>query len=82
MSAVELTETVGDVTDAAGEVLVARACRGDADAFGALVAAPLSPDGTSVIVDNGDDLVIAPIDGTGSRTLPVNGRPMAWRPIP
>jgi RNA polymerase sigma factor (sigma-70 family) len=41
MFAVELTQTVGDVTDAAGEILVARACRGDADAFGALVAARL-----------------------------------------
>lgn len=38
---VELTEIVGEVADGASEVLVARACRGDADAFGSLVAARL-----------------------------------------
>lgn len=37
----ELTEAVADVSGAADQVLVGRACRGDADAFGALVAARL-----------------------------------------
>jgi len=55
---------------------------GSAYCLGFCPSVTLSPDGTSVIVDNGDELVIAPIDGTESRTLPVNGRPMAWRPIP
>lgn len=40
-----------------------------------------SPDGRSVLVDNGVDLVIARIDGAESRSLPVSARPMAWRPI-
>ncbi len=37
MSSVVLTETVRDRSDATDDALVARACRGDADAFGALV---------------------------------------------
>jgi RNA polymerase sigma-70 factor, ECF subfamily len=38
MSFVVLTETVRDRSDAADDALVARACRGDSEAFGALVA--------------------------------------------
>ncbi|HET9083615.1 MAG TPA: hypothetical protein VFN41_04360, partial [Candidatus Limnocylindrales bacterium] len=55
---------------------------GTAYCLGFCPTVTLSPDGQSVLIDDGDHLVVAPIDGTEGRSLPVNARPMAWRPIP
>lgn len=55
---------------------------GTAYCLGTCPSVTLSPDGRSVLVDIDDELQVVPIDGTEGRTLSVNARPMAWRPIP
>ena len=42
----------------------------------------LAPDGANVLIDDGDDLIITRLDGTGRRPLGVNARPLAWQPVP
>ena len=54
---------------------------GNAYCLGFCPSVMLSPDGSSVLIDDGDDLVIAQLDGTGSRSLGSHARPLAWRPV-
>lgn len=42
----------------------------------------IAPDGSSVLIDDGDELVIARLDGTERQALGVNARPIAWQPVP
>jgi WD40 repeat protein len=42
----------------------------------------LAPDGLSVLVDTGDGLVLAPLDGSPQVALAPDGRVLAWRPVP
>ena len=55
---------------------------GSAYCLGSCPSVTLSPDGKSVVVDIDDELRISPIDGSESRSLAVNARPVAWRPVP
>jgi hypothetical protein len=41
----------------------------------------LGPDGKSVLIDNGSDLVIAGLDTTKRNTLGLSARILAWRPV-
>jgi dipeptidyl aminopeptidase/acylaminoacyl peptidase len=42
----------------------------------------LAPDGRSVLVDTGNGLVLAPLDGSPPRALAPDSRVLAWRPLP
>jgi dipeptidyl aminopeptidase/acylaminoacyl peptidase len=42
----------------------------------------LAPDGMSVLVDTGNGLVLAPLDGSPHVTLAPDARVLAWRPLP
>lgn len=42
----------------------------------------LAPDGANVLIDDGDDLIIAGLETNQRRALGVNARVLAWRPIP
>ena len=41
----------------------------------------LAPDATSLLIDDGVDLIVARLDGRASRTLGLDARPLAWQPV-
>jgi hypothetical protein len=42
----------------------------------------LAPDAANILIDDGDGLIVARLDGTGRRSLGVSARPLAWQPVP
>jgi hypothetical protein len=42
----------------------------------------IDPDGSSVLLDTGDGLVLVPLDGSARIDLASDGRILAWRPVP